>query len=118
MRLDIALGIEAGDTVYNCFREPMKVVGKTKFYNPSGRLDRIEFFVVGSITSEYNYTDIYLANLEDESDEETSWVHWASFNKDILINHDLGMLRQVYIAAFANGCEYKRNIHYQEMMQK
>jgi len=118
MRLDIAEGINAGDMVYNCFREPLKVVGKTKFYNLSGRLDNIEFLVEESVGLKYSYADLYLEKMTDESDEETSWVYWASSNKDILIDADLDLIRQAYIAAFANGYEYKRNIRYQEMMQK
>lgn len=118
MRLDIAQSIKLGDTVYNCFREPLKVVRKTEVYNALSKLDRIEFSVIGSVESVYNYTDLYLENMEDESDEETSWVYWASSNQNILIDADLDLVRQVYIAAFANGYEYKRNIRFQEMMQK
>ena len=115
MRLDIAQTINPGDTVYNCFMEPLKVTGKIKFYSSSDKLDRIEF-IIGD--SRYNYTDLYLKDMDDESDEETSWVYWASLNKDILINENIDLIRKAYIAAFANGYSYKRNIRYQEMMQK
>jgi hypothetical protein len=118
MRLDIAESINAGDIVYDCFRQPFKVISKVKFQSISGKLNSIAFIVEEPAGTRYNYTDLYLENMEDESDEETSWVYWASSNKDILVGTDLDLIRQAYIAAFANGYEYKRNIRYQEMMQK
>ena len=118
MRLDIAEGINAGDIVYDCFRQPFKVISKVKFQSISGKLNSITFIVEESVDTKYNYTDLYLKNMEDESDEEISWIYWASSNKDILVGADLNLIRKAYIAAFANGYEYKRNIRYQEMIQK
>lgn len=120
MRLDIAQNINIGDRVYNTFKDELVVTGKTEVFNQYGRLDNIKFTVTdrNSITLEYDYIDLYLNGLEDESDEEKSWVDWAANNRGLLEDLDLNIIRHVYVTAFSNGYVYKRNIKYQEMMQK
>lgn len=122
MRPDIAAGVKPGDTVYNCFMEPLKVNQKivhTSDVHPSSHY--VQFIVEDNSNNTHNYycQDLYLADLEDEDDGEKAWVNWAKDNKDFLITFDhLETTKEVFKMGFAQGFEHKRRCSYEEMMQK
>jgi hypothetical protein len=117
MRPDIATGVKPGDTVYNCFMEPLVVVEKTVVIQ-----DRTTNFKVRDYRNHaHNYAceDLYLADLEDEDDAEKAWINWAKDNKDFLITFDhIETTKEIFKAGFGNGFDYKNKYSYMEMMQK
>lgn len=121
MRKDIAAEVKIGDTVYNCFLIPMTVIDKTVFLERKGSTGYIKFIVKDSENNTHSYDcdDLYLQGLEDESDEEKSWVNWAKDNQDFfgIFNH-ISTIKEIYKIGFANGFDYRRRISYEEMMQK
>lgn len=122
MRPDIAAGVKPGDTVYNCFMEPLKVDQKivcTQDTYPSS--NSIQFIVEDNSNNTHNYycQDLYLADLDDEDDAEKAWVNWAKDNKDFLITFDhIETTKEVFKMGFSQGFEHKRRYSYEEMMQK
>lgn len=70
MRIDIAIGVNLGDTIYDCFWTPMIVVDKTIFLSDRGQAHAIKFIVKDAQNNihEYDCNDLYLQDLEDESD--------------------------------------------------
>lgn len=123
MRLDLAGGVNIGDVVYNCFMEPLTVVDKIVWFanNHYDVIDFIKFIVrdCHNNTHGYSSNDLYLKDLEDESDEEKSWVDWAKDNKDFfeLFDH-ISTMKEIYKIGFANGFEYKRQLKFMEAVQK
>jgi hypothetical protein len=122
MRTDIAHGINIGDTVYNCFMEPLIVQEKTVYLvDGPNNSHHIKFIVkdTSNNTHAYSYEDLYLENLEDEDDAEKSWVDWAKNNKDFfdLFDH-IETIKEIYRIGFYNGFDHKKQYSYQEMMQK
>lgn len=111
MRSDIALYVDIGSTVYNCFMDQFIVIQKTN-------QDMIVEDINGD-THRYNIEDLYLNHLEDEDDIEKSWVDWAKNNKDFILTFGhISSLKEIYKTAFAHGFEYKKRYQYEEMMQK
>lgn len=122
MRPDIALGIKVGDTVYNCFMEPL-IVHENIVYTADThpKHDYIKFVVKDVHHNMHNYAceDLYLADLEDEDDAEKAWVNWAKDNKDFFDTFDhFEVSKEIYKIGFANGFEYKKQLSFEEMMQK
>lgn len=117
MRSDIAAGVSPGDTVYNCFMEPLIVIEKLVLIQ-----DRtINFRVRDCRNNIHTYAceDLYLANLEDEDDAEKAWVNWAKDNKDFLITFDhIETTKEIFKVGFGQGFEHRRKYSYEEMMQK
>ena len=115
MRIDLAENIKVGDTVYNCFMNALVV---TSIY----RKDNVIIFsTVDTRLNRGNYdsADVYLPNLEEESDDEKSWVNWAKDNRDFFDAFDhIETMKEIYKTAFCNGFEYKRKITFEENMQK
>ena len=70
MRLDLAESIKLGDKIYNCFMEPLVV---TSIYNDPSK-QKIVFSTIDTRLNRagYSYTDVYLEDLEGESDDEKS----------------------------------------------
>jgi hypothetical protein len=123
MRIDLACGVNIGDTLYNCFMQPLKVKDRITYSvdtYPSSR--DIKFIVSDSNNGhihEYSHKDLYLADLEGECDEEKSWVNWAKDNKDFFEAFDhIETMKEIYKIGFGNGFDYKRQITYDEIMQK
>jgi len=122
MRTDIAQDVRVGDTVYNCFMEPLIVQEKTVYLaDGSNASHNIKFIVkdASNNTHGYSHADLYLQNLEDEDDAEKSWVDWAKNNKDFfdLFDH-IETVKEIYRIGFYNGFDYKRHLSYLEAMQK
>lgn len=116
MRIDTADTIKIGDVVYNCFMDELVV---TSIYGKGS--SKIVFSTVDTRLhrSNYNFSDLYLKDLEDESDDEKSWVSWAKDNRDFFDEFDhLETMKEVYKTAFCNGFEYKRKLRLEEAMQK
>lgn len=121
MRLDLAETVQKGDTLYNCFREPLVVAEKEVSRLDNGHISSINFHVVntGLHALLYNCEDLYFYDLEDEDDAEKSWINWAKDNKDFLTTFDhLETTKEIYKTAFANGFEYRRYVSNKEQMQK
>lgn len=122
MRTDIALGVNVGDTVYNCFMEPLIVHEKTVFTADTYPSHNYIKFIVrdcNNNTHGYNCSDLYLSGLEDEDDAEKSWVNWAKDNKDFFNIFDhIDASKEIYKIGYSNGFDYKQKVSYQEMMQK
>lgn len=116
MRIDIARSIKAGDIVYNCFMDELVV---TSIFEKSSNQ-----IVLGTIDTRlnrasYDSNDLYISNLEDESDDEKAWVNWAKDNRDFLNEFDhIETMKEIYKVAFCHGFEYKRQVTFEEMMQK
>jgi hypothetical protein len=121
MRIDIANSVNVGDTIYNCFKNPLKVAEKKVTYSDNGRIDDIVFTTVDNHEEShiYDYVDLYLKDMEDENDIEKAWVEWASKNQDFLYDFDhITTIKEIYSQAFADGFEHKRRYSYEEQMQK
>jgi len=117
MRLDLANEIQIGDTVYNCFMSKLIVDSIHKDNAGVGNFHRIVFRTAEGV--EYDSQDVYLQDLYGESDDEKSWVSWAKENQDFFETFDhIATMKEVYKVAFCNGFEYKRQITFEEMMQK
>lgn len=121
MRKDLAIDINIGDKVYNCFMESLTVLEKTVFNNDNGSISCIKFIVKDQAnnTHVYECEDLYLSDLDDEDDSEKSWVDWAKDNKDFfeLFDH-ISTMKEIYKIGFANGFEYKRQLKFMEAVQK
>lgn len=122
MRLDIAQGVNLGDTIYNCFMEPLMVKDKIGYsLDTYPNYEYIKFVVIDNGDKEHSYLhgDVYLQDLGDEDDAEKSWVNWATDNKDFLTTFDhIETMKEIYKTAFANGFEYRRSVSHKEQMQK
>jgi hypothetical protein len=118
MRIDIANTVHIGDIVYNCFMEPLKVIERTDLLDDP---HSVKFKVKDPHDNDHDYdsNDLYLEKLDDESDEEKSWVDWAKDNKDFfeLFDH-ISTMKEIYKIGFANGFEYKRQLKFMEAIQK
>jgi hypothetical protein len=67
----------------------------------------------------YDSNDVYLKNLEEECDEEKSWVNWAKDNRDFFEEFDhIETMKEIYKIGFGNGFDHKRKMTYDEIMQK
>lgn len=124
MRQDLAININIGDTLYNCFMEPLTVINKKVWFsNPDhySSIGWIKFIVRDSHnnTHEYSSNDLYLKNLDDESDEEKSWINWAKDNKEFFESFDhIETMKEIYKIGFSQGFEYKKILSHQEILQK
>jgi hypothetical protein len=118
MRLDDILLLRVGDTVYNCFMDKMTIKSiKYYFDDMAHETNHRDFYMTNNHV--YSGEDIYLENLENESDEEKSWVNWAKDNRDFFETFDhIGVVKSIYKTGFANGFEFKRVINSQEQLQK
>jgi hypothetical protein len=122
MRPDIAMGIQPGDIIYNCFMEPLVV---KEIVNTALDSYPAKYFTQFTVTDArnkqhiYSCEDIYLKDLEDEDDAEKSWVGWAKDNKDFIDEFDhLTTIKEIYKVGFGNGFDHKRKLTFEEMMQK
>lgn len=122
MRLDIAASVNIGDTVYNCFMEPLVVQDKSVFTEHTHpRLNYIKFIVKDADNNMHSYAceDLYLADLGDEDDAEKAWIYWAKNNKDFLITFDhIETTKEVFKMGFGSGFDHKIKYSHKEMMQK
>lgn len=117
MRIDLANSINIGDIVHNCFMDELVITS----INKDLKSNQIFFGTLDTRLNRasYSYTDIYSKNLEDETDDEKSWVSWAKDNRDFFDEFDnIETMKEVYKIAFCNGFEYRRTVSYTEMMQK
>jgi len=118
----MAIGVKPGDTLYNCFMEELKVDCKivaaldlfpSKHYMKFIMKDR------SGHKEEYDCTDLYFSNLEEEDDAEKSWVLWAKDNKSFFMDtKNISYLKEIFKNGFGRGFQYKQQITYEEMMQK
>lgn len=111
MRLDQLTSLCKGDTIINCFSEPL-VFLKAEGANAVVVNTSLE-------TEIYACRNVYLQDMYEESDEEISWIKWATKNaKDVKNNLDLDIAKFIYIQAFANGFMHKLRITAEEQLQK
>lgn len=121
MRIDLASNIKIGDIVYNCFMEHLVI---TSVYHDLSNKSGFHRIVFGTVDTRLNKTsydsnDVYLEDLEGESDEEKSWVSWAKDNRDFFIEFDhIETMKEIYKIGFGNGFEYRKKIKFEEAMQK
>jgi hypothetical protein len=117
MRIDVADTMKIGDIVYNCFMDELVITSFSKDIN----CKQIFFGTIDTRLhrASYDSNDLYLKDLEDESDDEKSWVEWAKNNRDFFDEFDhIETMKEVYKTAFCNGFEHKRKIKFEEVMQK
>lgn len=117
MRLDLAANVKVGDTVYNCFMDTLVI---TSIYHNTSE-NTLVFSTIDTRLNRANYApeDIYLSDLEDETDDEKSWVGWAKDNRDFFDEFDhIETMKEVYKIAFCNGYEHKKKITLEEALQK
>lgn len=120
MRLDLAMNVKIGDTIYNCFMDAL-VVSEIKKDIDNGRVHRIVFSTIDTRLNHASYesSDLYLPDLDGETDDEKSWVNWAKDNRDFLTQFDhIETTKEIYKIGFCNGFEYKRKVSFEELMQK
>jgi hypothetical protein len=116
MRIDLADNLKVGDIVYNCFMDELVITSIIK--NVSKRI----FF--GTVdtrlhAASYDSSDLYLKNLEDETDDEKSWVEWAKNNRDFFDEFDhIETMKDLYKIGFCRGFEHRQKITFEEAMQK
>lgn len=121
MRLDIAMSVNVGESVFNCFNDYLTVSEKKIFYTDKGKINNIIFVTEDSkgLVHKYDHEDLYVDDMEDESDTEKAWVGWASQNKDFLETFDhIATIRNIYIEGFVEGFKNKLKYSYLEQMQK
>lgn len=121
MRIDLANDIGVGDVVYNCFMDKLVVSSIQKEVADTGGFHKIVFGTVDTRLhkADYDFEDVYFSDLYGESDDEKSWVEWATNNRDFFDEFDhIETMKEIYKTAFCNGFEHKRKITYEEMMQK
>lgn len=123
MRIDLAQDVNIGDTLYNCFMQPLKVKDRITYSVDTYPSSRDIKFIVADANNhylhEYSYKDLYLADLEGECDEEKSWVDWAKDNKDFFDTFDhIETIKEIYKIGFGNGFDHQKYVSYQEQMQK
>jgi hypothetical protein len=121
MNIDTALSIKINDTIYNCFMDILTVKSYSCKFNDLGKIESMTFDTVdnNNYTRTYDYENVYDKYMTWESDEEKSWVEWASQNKDFVFEFDhIDTIKNIYKIGFANGFEYRRKRNYEEMMQK
>jgi hypothetical protein len=116
MRIDLADNIKLGDVVYNCFMDELVV---TSIYGKGS--SKIIFSTIDTRLhrSNYNFSDLYLTDLEGESDDEKSWVNWAKDNRDFFNEFDhIETMKDLYKIGFCRGFENRQKITFEEAMQK
>lgn len=117
----IAISTHVGDQVYNCFMDELIVKSYFYKYDNNGRLSSITFDTLdkNNNTKTYSFDNLYDKDFTWESDEEKSWIEWASQNKDFVLefNH-IDTIKNIYKIGFANGFDYRRKIKHEEIMQK
>lgn len=117
MRLDVAIDLKIGDVVYNCFMDELVITSINRVVDSN----KIFFSTVDTRLhrASYDSNNIYLKNLEDETDDEKSWVNWAKDNRDFFDEFDhIETMKEVYKTAFCHGFEHRRKYSYEEQMQK
>lgn len=117
MRMDLAENIKIGDKICNCFMDTLIVTSIFKD-KPSKKLI---FSTIDSRLNRagYSYLDVYLQDLEGESDDEKSWIDCVSKNKGFLSDvDDIDTCKKFYKIGFCKGFEYKKQITFEENMQK
>ena len=117
MRIDLADNIKLGDVVYNCFMDELVIISIHKDVESR----KIIFGTIDTrlYKSSYDSSDLYLKNLEDETDDEKSWVNWAKDNRDFFDEFDhIETMKEVYKIGFCRGFEHKQRITFEEAMQK
>jgi hypothetical protein len=118
MRLDQAISLKVGDVVYNVFMDELVI---TSIFKQSPEMTIFSTIDTRLNRETYQYCDLYLKNLEEESDEEKSFVDWAIKNRNIVNQEDysvFGSVKRAYMAGFSQGFKYKRHISAQEQLQK
>lgn len=121
MNIDIALSVKVNDIIYNCFMDQLTVKSYSCKFNDLGKISSMTFDTVDSnnYSRTYDYENVYDKHMTWESDEEKSWVDWASQNKDFIFEFDhIDTIKNIYKIGFANGFNYRKKINYEEMMQK
>jgi hypothetical protein len=117
MRVDLANSVKVGDVIYNCFMDELVVTSvykdiksrKVVFGTVDTRLHR----------ASYDSNDVYLKDLEEEGDEEKSWVNWAKDNRDFFEEFDhIETMKEIYKIGFGNGFAHKHKYSFEEIMQK
>lgn len=118
---NIALSIHVGDTVYNCFKDKLTVKSFSYKFDNHGKVSSIIFDTLdkNNNTKTYSFDNLYDKDFTWESDEEKSWISWASQNKDFVLefNH-IDTIKNIYMIGFVNGFDYRRKIKHEEIMQK
>lgn len=121
MRIDLANDIKIGDIVYNCFMDEIVVTSISKDFTINEKPKRVFFGTIDTrlYKASYDSNDVYHKDLSDESDEEKSWITWATNNREIVESlDDLELGKKMYKIGFANGFKYKHEISIEEMLQK
>jgi hypothetical protein len=121
MRIDLAQGVKIGDTIYNCFMDKLVVSSISKKVGDDGKFHSIVFGTVDTRLHNANYdpVDVYFEDLYGESDDEKSWVEWAKNNRDFFAEFDhIETMKEIYKTGFCRGFDYKKQLTYEEMMQK
>ena len=117
MRLDLANEVKVGDTIYNCFMDPIVV---TSIYVDVSNKN-IVFSTIDTRLNRANYNpdNVYLSDLDGETDDEKSWISWAKDNRDFFDEFDhIETMKELYKIAFCRGFEHKRQTAFEEQMQK
>jgi len=121
MRLDLANHINVGDRVLNCFMDELVVLSIHKDVSDNNIFHSIVFATIDSRFNKDSYDshNVYLSELDGETDDEKSWVEWAKNNRDFFDNFNhIETLKEIYKIGFCNGFEFKHKISSEEMLQK
>ena len=121
MRLDLAINVKKGDTLYNCFMQPVVVYAARTNISDDGSVTDINFTVINTRLESifYNYKDLYFVDLHDEDDAEQSWVNWAKNNQDFFDTFDhIETIKEIYRIGFYDGFEHRKYANYLAEMQK
>ena len=124
MRLDLAMGLKIGDTVYNAFMDKLVITSRLDRINDEGT--KVCDIVFGTVdtrlhSESYIFDDLYFEDLEGESDEEKSFVNWAKDNRDFFGSDEYmncNIIKQAYKQGFAMGFNAKLTYSHEEQMQK
>jgi len=119
MRLDQALELKNGEKLIDCFSDVMIVLSIS---------DVTEHGVVTVLDTimnkrDYNYTDLYLPDLYEETDDEVYWIKWATKNRQLVLDNikrgfQYSDMKSIYQIGFVDGFTYNRKIKAEEQLQK
>ncbi|NDD84177.1 hypothetical protein EBZ38_07875 [bacterium] len=110
-----------GQKLYNALLEEVVVTSIFINVKPEYKCDTIIFSTVNTRLHKesYSFEDLYY-DLDDICDEEKSFIKWTQDNKDLILENETSFraIKMAYMAGFGNGFAHKKNITYEEAMQK
>jgi hypothetical protein len=119
MRLDQAKLLKIGEKLIDCFSDILVVISTESLLEK----DIITVMDTGMNKRDYHYNNIYYLDLYEETDDEISWVFWATKQRPLIMNYlkegfSYEDIKAIYQQGFLNGFNYQHKIKANEQLQK